>query len=301
MKNNLILDFHLFDGEGGMGDPGTASTQSEPKQDIKKVEYGKSSEGKGQTPSQVGSDGDSQGSSLESEWAALVGKGGQFHDLYGQAVSSAIQDRFKNQANLQAQVDGIAEDLSPLFMNYGLESGDFEGLKKAIANDDAFFQAGAEKAGLDIDQYKQNLKLQAEAERGRRITEAYEAEQRKQEMFKQWESDADVLREAFPAFDLGLEIEHNEQFANLLDKGIDVQTAFAVTHLNEIQSGANNYAQRTATENVVNAIQSRASRPAENGMNHAAAIQRKSDPSSLSDDDIDEINRRVANGEAISF
>ena len=298
MKNNLILDFHLFDGEG-MGDTGEASSQSDSKQDVKKVEYGKASEGKGQTPSQVGTDNEAD--SLDAEWASLVGKGGRFHDQYGQAVSSAIQDRFKNQANLQAQVDGIAEDLSPLFMNYGLESGDFEGLKKAIANDDAFFQAGAEKAGLDIDQYKQNLKLQAEAERGRRITEAYEAEQRKQEMFAQWEADADALREAFPAFDLALEIEHNDQFADLLNKGIDVQTAFAVTHLGEIQNGANNYAQRTATQNVVNAIQSRASRPAENGMNHAAAIQRKSDPSSLSDEDIDEINRRVANGEAISF
>jgi hypothetical protein len=298
MKHNLILDFHLFDGEGGMGDTGEASTQSEPKQDIKKVEYGRS-KGEGQTPSQVGSDDGAD--SLDEEWASLVGKGGRFHDLYGQSVSSAIQDRFKNQADLQAQVDGIAEDLSPLFMNYGLESGDFEGLKNAVANDDAFFQAGAERAGLDIDQYKQNLKLQAEAERGRRITEAYEREQAKQQKFAEWEAGARELQEAFPAFDLGLEIEHNDQFADLLDKGIDVQTAFAVTHLGEIQNGANAYAARAATQNVVNAIQSRASRPAENGMNHAAAIQRKSDPSSLSDEDIDEINRRVAQGEAISF
>lgn len=300
MENKFILDFHLFDGEG-VGDTGEASTQSDSKQDIKKVEYGKSSEGEGQTPSQVGSDDASMGDSLDAEWASLVGKGGRFHDLYGQAVSSAIQDRFKNQANLQAQVDGIAEDLSPLFMNYGLDSGDFEGLKTAIANDDAFFQAGAERAGLDIDQYKQNLKLQAEAERGRRITEAYEREQAKQQKFAEWEAGARELQEAFPAFDLGLEIQSNERFAELLNKGATVQEAFAVTHLNEIQQGANAYAQRTATQNVVNTIQSRAARPIENGMNHAAAIQRKSDPSSLSDEDIDEINRRVANGEAISF
>lgn len=301
MKNKFILDFHLFDGEGGMGDSGAASTQSDSKQDVKKVEYGRASEGEGQTPSQVGSDDASMGDSLDAEWASLVGKGGRFHDLYGQAVSSAIQDRFKNQANLQAQVDGIAEDLSPLFMNYGLDSGDFEGLKQAIANDDAFFQAGAERAGLDIDQYKQNLKLQAEAERGRRITEAYEREQAKQQKFAEWEAGARELQEAFPAFDLGLEIQSNERFAELLNNGATVAEAFAVTHLSEIQQGANAYATRTATQNIVNTIQSRAARPIENGMNHAAAIQRKSDPSSLTDDDIDEINRRVANGEAISF
>ena len=299
MKNNLILDFHLFDGEGGMGDPGTASTQSEPKQDIKRVEYGKASEGNGQTPSQVGSD--NEAGSLETEWASLIGKGGQFHDLYGQSVSNAIQDRFKNQADLQAQVDGIAEDLSPLFMNYGLETGDFEGLKSAIANDDAFYQAGAERAGLDIDQYKQNLKLQADAERGRRISEAYNQEMAKQQAWSQWEAEANALKEAFPAFDLGQEIRSNERFADLLNKGVSVPDAFAVCHIGEIQSGAEAFAQRTATESVINTIQSRAARPAENGMNHAAAIQRKSDPSALSNEDIDEINRRVANGEAISF
>ena len=302
MKNKFILDFHLFDGEGGMGDTGaTASTQSDTKQDTEKkpqIEYGKST-GEGQTPSQVGSDNET--ASLNEEFAALIGKGGKFHDLYGQAVSAVIQDRFKNQANLQAQVDGIANDLSPLFMTYGLDTGDFEGLKEAIANDDTFFQAQAERAGLDVDQYKENLRLKAEAERGRRITEAYENEQRKQQAFAQWEAEADALKEAFPNFDLGLEIRNNEQFANLLDKGVDVQTAFAVTHLADIQNGSNAYATRTATQNLVNTIQSRASRPIENGMQHAPAIQRKSDPRSLTNEDIDEINRRVANGEAISF
>jgi hypothetical protein len=52
---------------------------------------------------------------------------------------------------------------------------------------------------------------------------------------------------------------------------------------------------------VVNAIQQRASRPAEGAMHPGAALVRKSDPSSLSNEDIDEINRRVAMGETVSF
>ena len=302
MKNNLILDFHLFDGEGGMGDPGTASTQSEPKQDIKKVEYGKSSEGKGQTPSQVGSDGDSQGSSLESEWAALVGKGGQFHDLYGQAVSSAIQDRFKNQANLQAQVDEYDDILSPMYQKYGLKAGDKEGLRNAIENDDAYYQAAAEKAGLDIDTYKEMQRLKADADRSRRIAENYELEQRKQETFQRWESEAAGVQEAFPGFDLGLEIQHNPEFAELLDRGADVMSAFVQTHLNEILSGQAAHARAAATQDVVNAIQQRASRPIESSVsNTAAVVQRKTDPSSLTDSDMDEIIRRAENGETFAF
>ena len=295
-KINKPLDFYRFDGEGGEGF-GAEASQPGSEQDVKKVEYGKS-KGEGQAQSQVGTD---NGIDLDAEWKALTGKGGAFHDHYGQAVSNAIQERFKNQANLQGQVNKIAEDLSPLFMTYGLKSGDFEGLKNAIAHDDAFFQAQAERAGIDVEQYKENLKLKAEAERGRQITEAYEAQQRQNEMFMAWESQAADLQQSFPNFDLGLEIEHNPEFAKLIDSGLDVRTAFLTTHLGEILQGNNAEVTRTATQNVINTIQQRAARPVEGAMHQSAAVQRKSDPSRLTDEDLDEINRRVAMGEAISF
>lgn len=299
MKNRIFLyDFHLFDGEGGEG--ATASTAGS-EQDVQpRVEYGRS-KGEGQAKSQVGSDSASEGSSPEAEFAALIGKGGKYHDIYGQQVSKAIQDRFKNQKDLQGQVDQISEDLSPLFMNYGLKSGDFEGLKNAIANDDAFYQAQAEREGIDVEQYKANLKLKAEAERGRQITEAYEAQQRQNEMFAQWESEAEELQTAFPAFDLGLEIENNEEFAKLITNGVPVRNAFLTTHADEIFAGSNAHAEAQATQNVLNTIHQRASRPTESAIRPQAAIVRKADPSSLSNDDIDEINRRVAMGESISF
>lgn len=299
MENRILLyNFHLFEGEGeGAPSQNAGSEQAEKPQ---QVEYGKP-RGEGAAPSQVGSDSASVGNSPEAEFAALVGKGGRYHDIYGQMVSSAVQQRFKNQADLSGQIDQISNDLSPLFLNYGLKAGDFEGLKEAIAHDDAFFQAQAERAGLDVNQYKENLKLKAEAERGRQITEAYEQQQRQNAMFAQWENEAVDLQQAFPAFDLGLEIEHNEEFARLIFNGVPVRNAFLTTHAEEIFAGANEHASKQATQNVINTIQQRASRPAEGAMHPGAAIVRKSDPSSLSNEDIDEINRRVANGEAISF
>ena len=299
MKHRYMLyDFHLFDGEGGMGaDAGTSapSTQDEKT----KVEYGKSKGNEG-AGSQVGSDEGGKGN-LEAEWKALTGKGGIYHDLYGQSVSDAIQDRFRNQRDLSGQIDQIYEDLSPLFMSYGLEAGDMEGLKNAIANDDVFYQAQAEREGIDVKQYKENLKLKAEAERGRRITEAYEQQQRQNEMFAQWESEATELQTAFPAFDLGLEIEHNEAFAKMIYNGIPVKDAFLAAHADEIFAGASANANAEATQHVLNTIQQRAARPAEGAMRPGAAIVRKADPSSLTEADIDEINRRVAMGEVISF
>jgi hypothetical protein len=293
------LDFYRFDGEGGEGGAATASS-SESTQDVTKIHYGKS-EGNDQTPSHVGNDDGTQAEDLSAEWKALTGKGGKFHELYGQNVTEAIQNRFKNQQDLQGQVDQIADGLSPLFMNYGLKSGDFEGLKNAIANDEAFYQAGAERAGLDVNQYKTQLKLQADAERGRQIQEAYAEQQRQNQMFAQWESEASELQQAFPAFDLGLEIENNEPFAKLIYNGSSVRDAFISTHLDEILNGANAHATAQATQNVVDAISRRAARPAESAMHSQPAIVQKSDPSKLSNEDLDEINRRVARGETVSF
>ena len=296
MDNRILLyDFHLFDGEGGEGAAEASSAEST--QDTKRIEYGRS-EGEGSAPSQVGTDNGNEADDRIAQWNAIKG---EFKDLYGQDVSNAIQHRFKNQADLQGQVDRISNDLSPLFMNYGLRAGDFEGLKEAIAHDDVFFQAQAERAGLDVEQYKENLRLKAEAERGRRITQAYEQQQRQNAMFSQWEAEAAQLQQAFPAFDLGLEMQHNEEFTRLISNGVPVRNAFLTTHAEEIFEGSNANASKVATQNVLNTIQQRASRPAEGAMHPGAALVRKSDPSSLSNDDIDEINRRVAMGETVSF
>ena len=299
MDNRIMLyDFHLFDGEGA-GAEASATAGFDQAQGEKKpqIKYGKPS-GDSPAPSQVGSDNGNEAEDRIAKWNAIKG---EFKDLYGQDVSNAIQHRFKNQADLQGQVNQIANDLSPLFMNYGLESGDFEGLKEAIAHDDAFYQAQAEKAGLDVNQYKENLKLKAEAERGRKITEAYQNQQRQQAMFAQWEAEAAQVQQAFPNFDLGLEIQHNEDFARMISNGVPVRNAFLATHAEEIFENSNNYAESKATQNVLNTIKQRASRPSEGAMHPGAAIVRKSDPSSLSGEDIDEINRRVAMGETVSF
>ena len=301
----FAYSFHIFDGEGGMGATGADASMSGPAQGMDEqpqIVYGKDPRGNGQANSQVGSDNAAQGMTPEAEFAELIGKGGRFHDIYGQTVSKAIQDRFKNQADLQAQMNDISEGLSPLFMNYGLETGDFEGLSNAIAQDDAFFKANAEKAGLDVEQYKHQLQLEAEAERGRRITEQYEEQQRRTQMFTRWESEAQVLQQQFPNFDLGLEIENNPAFANYLNYGASVNDAFLLSHMNEIVGGMNNAASQQATQNVVSAIQQRAARPPENGLSmHNPAIQRRSDPSQLTDEDFDEINRIVSEGGTVSF
>lgn len=304
LENRMALGFYHFDGEGGGAEGATASADvnGQKQESVKpsEMQYGKSQKGEA-SHGQVGSDNGNETVDLNAEFAELIGKGGRYHDIYGQKVSEAIQGRFKNQENLQAQVDSITDGLSPLFISYGLEAGDYEGLTNAIANDDSFYEKQAERAGLSIEQYKENLRLKAEAERGRQITEAYEEQQRRNEMYAQWEADQEYLRQTFPNFDLGLEIQNNERFAQLLDNGVSVTDAFYATHVGEIYKGIEAQTETRATANVVNAMQQKARRPVEAGASHSAAVVRKADPSSLTAEDLDEINRRVAEGETVAF
>lgn len=311
-----IPNFYAFDGEGGDGSYGAEASafmaeigmedpyaQRQPGAESEYIEYG-IAPGEEAQAGQVGSDYEyaDEGEDLAAEFEALTGRGGKFHELLGQRVSEAIQDRFKNQANLQGQVNKIADDLSPLFLNYGLKAGDFDGLKNAIANDENFYKAGAERAGLDIQQYKENLRLKADAERGRQITAQYEQQQRQNEMFSRWESEADELRQIFPNFDLGQEIQINPEFAKLIDSGLSVEQAFVSTHISEIMNGATAQSAQQASQQTVQNIRSRAARPQENGLRHAAAIQRRSDPSALTNEDMDEIIRRVTEeGASVAF
>ena len=299
MKNEFMLNFHLFDGEGGDGGTADASSSNQAQEPVR-IEYGKP-QGNGSTPGQVGSDKGGQSEDLSAEFAEMIGKGGRYHDIYGQMVQQAVQNRFKNQADLQGQVNQITEDLSPLFVNYGLAPGDYEGLKDALAKDESFYKSAAEKAGIDVDTYKQLMKYKADSERLSQVNEAFKAQQARNQMYQQWESEAAQLQQVFPSFDLAAEIENNEKFADLLDKGISVKDAFVTAHLDEILTGNNSYQQRTATQNVVNSIHQRASRPAEGALSHAPAIERRSDPSTLTDEDFDEINRQVALGKTFAF
>jgi len=327
LHNNLIrgyrIDFRLFDGEGGSGGNGNAGglgaeasafldsitppgekkqtkNASEEKPDVRSMQYGKT-KGDDQRTSQSGTDA-SGGEDLAAEFAELIGKDGRYHDIYGQKVAETVQARFKNQKDMTDTVKAYDDMLSPLYLNYGLKLGDQEGLKAALARDDTLFKAGAEREGLDLNQYKEKLKLAEQAERGRQITEAYEAQQRQSEMYAQWEADAVTLQQSFPRFDLLSEIQSNQQFADLLDNGVDVQTAFVSTHLAEIMSGSHAESYASGAQDVVNNIQARASRPVEAGLRHSPAIQRKSDPSQLTGEDVDEIMRRVQNGdEQFSF
>lgn len=317
---NTKLNWHLFDGEGGEGgntSSGSGQTGLGAEADAFLASLGGEDEADNGEPTNTsnvaqeeaseGSDTDNSDSeenqevSLEDEFAELVGKTGRFHELYGKAVSDAIQQRFKNQADMKAAVDSYDSVLAPLFQHYGVESGDIEGLSNALGSDDDWIEDAAKEKGMSPDQYRENLRLQSELEKNQKELEEYRAEAARAEKFKAWNAEADELRGTFPNFDLTKEMEVNPKFADLIDNGISVLDAFVATHAQNILQGINAETSRQAKQDVVNQIQQRQSRPMENGLRHQPAVVRKQNPSEFTDEDIDKILKDVEGGKKFTF
>lgn len=313
-----MLDFHLFDGDGagdgagaggdGLGaeasafmkeigmDPSEgATTGSEPT-----VVYGLGDEPEGfDGGSQLGTDTQAQ-VDPEAEFAELIGKGGRFEHIYGQHVANAVNQRFKNAADWQGRANAYDDALAPLFAKYGLKVGDIEGMARAIAADDDLYAAAAESEGLTVDRYRENLRLQAEAEKGRTMLQEMQRQQRQREQFAIWDQQAAELTQAFPQFNLQYELQ-NQDFIAALDRGYSVRDAFMSVHMNDILNGSMNMSAQQTRQSMVENMQRKAARPAENGMRQSAALVRKSDPSKLSDEDIDKIFEEVEAGRRIRF
>ena len=130
------------------------------------------------------------------------------------------------------------------------------------------------------------------------MMEEFKRQQEHQRMFAQWDQQAAQLRESVPNFDLGQELA-NEEFCNALDRGYDVATAFQIAHMQEILSGAMQQSASESKQQAVANFRQKAARPSENGAAKQAAVVRKVDPSKFTNDDIDEILRRVEKGEKI--
>lgn len=323
-----MLDFHLFEGDGGgggtaAGGDGTGSTgvqavdaearafmeelgyqdgTTAPEMDEPEtIVYGKEDEVDG---GQVGTDIEeaevTETDDPEAEFAEMIGKGGRFEEAFGKRVADAINRRFKNSEDVQKRINAYDSALAPLYAKYGLEAGDTEGLTRAIEGDDDIYASRAEEKGITMDEYKENLRLQMEAQNGRSMLAEMQRQQEMQETFRRWDAESEALKEVFPSFDIGAELE-NPEFQDTLNRVGNVRDAFMITHMEDILSGSTEVTARQTRNDMVKNMKSKAARPAENGVRTSPAIVRKSDPSKLNDADMDRIFAKVEDGETFSF
>lgn len=227
------------------------------------------------------------------------GEGKQFID---KDIETAIRRRFKDYNTLKESNTKMQNVMSALAARYGIDANDTDALSKAIADDDSYYEKAADNANMSVEQYKKMMRLEAENAELQRIRaeEANRAEFNRR--YAEWSAQAEGAKTVYPNLDLNAEMQ-NKDFFDLVNRGIDVKTAFEVIHKDEIINGAVSVtAQRTAQavqQQTVNNIRTKGLRPNESAGSAQSGFIPKTDPSKWTKKDRQEIERRVMKGDKI--
>ena len=225
---------------------------------------------------------------------------GEYKDLYDAKMQDTIQKRLKGHKENEAKLNSITPILDMLSKKYGEDASNIEALVKAIQDDDSYYEEEALEKGITVQQLKEIRKMERENADLKRQMEEQNRKENANKLYAQWMEQEQQTKAVYPNFNLRGEMQ-NPKFVELLRSNIDVRTAYEVLHKDEIIQGAMQFAVSKAEQNFTNKVIANGARPTENGISSQSASLTKSDVSQLSKADRQDILRRVARGEKISF
>lgn len=301
-KNELnALNLQLFaegsgtGAEGSTADSGFATTEGVKDNPLENVKYGIQEDSVQTTDAQQTTETEST-VDRKAEFEKLIK--GEYKDLYDEKVQNTVQSRLKGTKEQVARLESLTPLLEMIGKKYGVDSKDAEALLKAIEDDDSYFADEAMERGITVDELKRIRKIERENADLKKQMEEQTTRENANKLYKTWLDQSEEAKKFFPNFDLETEMQ-NEQFRNLLRANIDVKTAYQVLHQDEIIGGAMQYTAQTVEKKVTDKIRANGNRPVENGISSQSAAVVKTDVSQFTDADMDEIIRRVRNGDRI--
>ena len=225
----------------------------------------------------------------------------EFKDLYDERMQETIKNRLKGQKETVDKYNALAPTLETLAKKYGVDPADINALNKAIEEDDAYYEEEALEKGITVEQLKEFKKMERENAELKKLRDEKNAKEAAEKKVATWMEESKQVKAIYPQFDLKSEMQ-NSKFVDLLRvPGVDVRTAYELTHKDEIIAGAMQFTAKAVEKKIADKIAANGARPTENGLNSQSASLTKSDVSQLSKADILDIQRRVARGEKISF
>jgi hypothetical protein len=241
---------------------------------------------------------------LDKEFADLIAD--KYKDAYeknvGQRVQDAIGKRFKNAKDTQSQLDKLSPVLTTLADKYGIkDTNDVDGILKAMEEDNSYYEEEALEKGMSVEDLKAVKKVERENKELHRQLEEKRHQEETDRIYNEWLQQEESVKRFYPSFDIRKEIASNQQFNDLITRGIDVKTAYEVTHHDEIMSGMLQHTAQTVEQKVVNSIANNGARPTENIAGSQAASTSKRDVSSLTKAERDELIKRAMHGERITL
>lgn len=220
-------------------------------------------------------------------------------DLYQKDFQKSFDRRHADYKELREKFGKADKLIGLLAERYG--ESNVDKLEELISNDTRLLEEEALEKGIPVEQLIQirNLKREADIERSKR--ERIETQIRGEEQYRAWLEESEKVKTAYPDFDLNSEIQ-NPQFISLLKSGVAMDHAYKVLHYNELMENNVSQAMQKSAKATADSIAARGSRPKENaGSASNSGVIYKTDVSSLTAKDREEIARRVARGEKISF
>jgi hypothetical protein len=299
----LVLNLQLF-AEGGDGGTGAGNASavnggfaaSESDNPLANVKYGIKEEDVQNANAQKTDD--TTVVDRKAEFDKLIK--GEYKDLFGDEVQNIVKQRLKGSKEQIAKLESLTPSLELLSKKYGVDATDAEALAKAIEEDNTFYEDEALEMGISVDELKRIRKMERENKDLKRQVEEIQARENGAKLYNTWLAQAEETKKFFPNFDFEAEMQ-NPRFRDLLQAHVDVKTAFQVLHQDEIMPAAMQYAAKTVEKKLTDNIIANGARPNENGISSQSASVVKTDVSQFTDADIDEIIRRVRNGESIKL
>lgn len=311
----MILQF-FADGTGGTSAAGasgndagtqTGANQSQDaagsranKNPLANVVYGKQKE----NPDAGGSDDVTINSdtSTKTPFEELIK--GEYKEDFDKYFQERFNARFKAQKQeqdiIRSQNEEMGNIIDMLSAKYGIDAHDSKALQKAIEDDNSYFEKEAEQKGMTVEQLKNFRKMEFENSKLVRQMQEHKQQEEIRRNMEEWGRQAEAVKAIYPNFDFSVETQ-NPEFRALITRNVPVQTAYEVIHKDEIIGGAMQYTAQQVAQKVSNNIRQRSNRPVENGMAAGSGITTKTDVRSLTKADREEIARRAARGERITF
>lgn len=238
---------------------------------------------------------------IEAEFEELIK--GKYKDLYANKVQKAIQSRFKGEKEKNEKLskfEALMPTLEMLSKKYNVDISDIDALNKAITDDDAYYEEEAFKLGMPTEQLKTLRKTERENKALKKQIDARKEYEDAEKKVATWMKQAEEAVKSFPGLNLATELQ-NENFVKLLETGVDVSTAYFAMHHKDLVPQVMQYTAKQAEQKVTQSVIANGKRPVENGTRSQSSAISKTDVSSLTKADLDEIARRVARGEKIRF
>lgn len=232
---------------------------------------------------------------------------GEYKDLADEMMQKAVQIAAQN-LEASPEMRGLLEAIAE---KYGTDATDLTALTDAIRNgvvkDDAYFERIAMEKGISVRTARemdkletQNKRLTAQQQAAQQMQKAAAERARIAQIQAKWDAEAEALKAKYPEFDRE-EVLANPEVEKMMRAGCSMEAAYRAAYFDRLMARQTAATAQQTEQGVLNRVQQRASRPAENGTRPGGAVQTHLDVEHMSRKDREALEKRVLRGEIITL